>query len=320
MTLKSPSSVLRTLAWIPVVAGLGMTQSANALIFIASGDIGFNSTAPTGPLEGSGWQYQGSWQGLLATAVSPNFFLTAKHIGGGVGGTFTYHGNSYTTSARIDHPTADLTLWQVSGTLPSYAPIYTGNSEIGQDVVLFGRSPVRGAEVNVSGASPTPLRGWLWGSAGGGITRWGENQVDGIEVLSGAQYLVAGFSFNGGPNEAMLASGDSGGGLFIQDGGIWKLAGINSKVQATFAASAAGPTFEAAIFDAGGLFTSTTGGLLQLPDTAEDWEALFLSTRISAYSGWVQKWTAVPEPATVAAWAGAGLIAFAGVRRWRRGV
>jgi len=298
-----------------VVAGIGVTQSACALIFINSGDVGFNTTAPTGPLEGSGWQYQGSWQGLLGTAIAPNQFITAKHIGGGVGSTFNYQGSSYTTSARFDHPTADLTVWQVSGTFPSYAPLYTGAAEVGQDVVLFGRSAVRGAEVNVPGASPTALRGWQWGSVGGGITRWGENQVDDVLALGGAEYLVAGFSLNGGPNEAMLASGDSGGGLFILDGGVWKLAGINSKVQSTFSMSAAGPTFQAAIFDGGGLFTSTTGGLLLLPDGPQDWEATFLSTRISTYSEWI---TAVPEPEAVAVWAGVALTAFAGWRRWRR--
>lgn len=317
MTLKSPSSALRRIAWLPMVLGVSMTQPALALIFISSGDVGFNTMPPTGPLEGSGWQYQGSWQGLLGTAIAPNQFITAKHIGGGVGGTFNYQGSSYTTTVRFDHPTADLTVWQVSGTFPSYAPLYTGTSEIGQDVVLFGRSAVRGAEVNVPGASPTPLRGWQWGSAGGGMTRWGENRVDDVVLLGGAQYLAAGFSLNGGPNEAMLAAGDSGGGLFILDGGVWKLAGINSKVQSTYSMSAAGPTFQAAIFDGGGLFAGTTSGLLELPDGVPDWEASFLSTRVSAYQDWI---TSVPEPEAVAAWAGVALTAFAGWRRWRRAI
>ena len=315
MTLKSPSIALRRIAWLPLVVGVSVTQPALALIFVSSGDVGFNTTPPTGPLEGSGWQYQGGWQGLLGTAIAPNHFITAKHIGGGVGGTFSYQGSSYTTTVRFDHPTADLTVWQVSGTFPSYAPLYTGTSEIGQDFVLFGRSAVRGAEVNVPGASPTPLRGWQWGSLGGGMTRWGENRVDDVVLLGGAQYLAAGFSFNGGPNEAMLAAGDSGGGLFILDGGVWKLAGINSKVQSTYSMSAAGPTFQAAIFDGGGLFAGTTTGLLPLPDGAQDWEATFLSTRVSAYDDWI---TGVPEPEVVAVWAGVALTAFAGVRRWRR--
>lgn len=318
--MSRPPTAFRSTLLLGFAAAVFLpSQEGQALIFIASGDSAFNTTPPVGPLAGSGWDYQGVWQGLLGTAVSPNFFLTAKHVGGGVGGTFSYQGSSYTTVARVDHPTADLTLWQVSGTLPSYAPLYTAANEVGQDFVLFGRSAVRGAEVTVPGASPEPLRGWLWGSTGGGVTRWGENTVDDTLVLDGADYLLAGFSFDGGANEAMLGSGDSGGGVFILDGGIWKLAGINSKVQSTFSYTAVGPTFNAAIFDGGGLYTATSGGLLLLPDGSVDFEAIFLSTRVSTYSDWiVEKTSAVPEPEFYAAMAGLGLAGF-GVWHRRRG-
>ena len=150
--------------------GLALTVGgpAQALVFITSGDPTFNTTAPGGALTDSGWQFQGQWSGLLGTPVAPNFFLAAKHGGGTVGGAFSYQGSGYLTTAKFDHPTADLTLWQVASAFPTYAPLYTGTDEAGKNLVVFGRSATRGEEVTVSGASPTSLRGWLWNGPGGG--------------------------------------------------------------------------------------------------------------------------------------------------------
>ncbi len=307
----------RRLTSLLLAAGALMTGApAHALIFIHSADPAFNTTAPTGDLADSGWQFQGTWGGLLGTPVAPNYFVTAKHGGGSVGGTFTYQGTPFTTTARFDHPTADLTLWQVTGAFGMWAPLYTGTDEVGQGLVVFGRSATRGAEVTVPGASPSDLRGWLWGSTGG-AQRWGENRVDSAVNYAGADYLLAGFSYDGGANEATLAGGDSGGGVFIRDGSTWKLAGINYAVEATFRTTADGATFNAAIFDAGGLFGDTGDGFTLLPDSSADLEASFYSTRISAYAGWIQEVTAVPEPTAPAGFAGIGLVAFALARRLR---
>ena len=296
---------------------LATLAPARALVFIQSGDPAFNATAPTGDLAGSGWQYQGNWGGLLGTPVAPSYFLTAKHGGGTVGNNFTFQGAAYATTAKFDHPTADLTLWQVAGTFPDYAPLYTGTDEMGKGLVVFGRSAVRGAEVTVPGASPTDLRGWQWGSTGGGTLRWGENQVAATPAVSGAEYLRASFSFSGGPNEATLATGDSGGGVFIQDGGIWKLAGINYAVEAEFRTAADGTTFRAAIFDAGGLYYNNGSGFALLTDLPGDIQASFYSTRVSSYAGWIQGITAVPEPAESVGLVAAGLAGFGAWRRWR---
>lgn len=302
-----------------VVGSLLATQvPARALIFLTSSDPGFNTVAPGGALADSGWQYQGSWGGLLGTPVAPGYFLTAKHGGGAVGGSFSYQGTGYSTVAKFDHPTADLTLWQVAGTFPTYAPLYTGTDEVGKGLVVFGRSATRGDEVTVSGASVADLRGWLWNGTGGGTQRWGENAVNATTTLAGADYLVAGFSRTGGVNEATLAGGDSGGGVFIEDGGVWKLAGINYAVEAEFRTTAGGPTFLAAIFDAGGLYADTGSGFTLLNDEAADLEASFYSTRVSSYAGWIQDITAVPEPSPLPVIGGLALMAFAMQRRLRQ--
>jgi hypothetical protein len=297
---------------------LASLAPARALVFIRSGDPAFNATPPAGNLAGSGWQYQGDWGGLLGTPVAPGYFLTAKHGGGTEGDIFTFQGTGYATTAKFDHPTptADLTLWKIAGTFPDYAPLYTSTDEAGKEFVVFGRSAVRGAEVTVAGASPTDLRGWQWGNTGGGTMRWGENQVDATPTISGAQYLRANFSFSGGPNEATLAPGDSGGGVFIQDGGIWKLAGINYGVEAEFLTAADGTPFSAAIFDAGGLYYNTGLGFALLPDLPYNIEASFYSTRVSSYAGWIQGITSVPEPAESVWLVAAGLTGFGAWRRW----
>jgi hypothetical protein len=318
MFMHPGSRVRRSLVVSAVFATLAAGPSAQALIFITSGDPAFNTTAPGGALTDSGWQYQGNWGGLLGTPVSPNFFLTAKHGGGAVGNTFSYQGDSFTTIGQFDHPTADLTLWRVEGTFTSYAPLYTGADEVGKGMVVFGRSAVRGAEVNVVGASPTDLRGWQWGNTGGGVRRWGENEVDSVATVSGANYLVAGFSADGGLNEATLAGGDSGGGVFLQDAGIWKLAGINYAVQAEFRLSANGTSFSAGIFDAGGLYGKTGAGFTLLNDGPGNLAASFFSTRVSSYVEWIEGTMAVPEPGELALFTGMALAGFGLFRRTRR--
>lgn len=311
MTARHRLGLLLTLA-------AAATVPAHALVFINSADPAFNSTAPSGDLAGSGWQYQGNWGGLLGTPVAPGYFLTAQHGGGTVGNSFTFQGNPYVTTAKFDHPTADLTLWQIAGTFTDYAPLYTGTDEAGKQLVVFGRSAVRGAEVNVAGASPSDLRGWEWGNTGGGTLRWGENQVAATPTVSGAEYLRATFSYAGGPNEATLATGDSGGGVFILDGGVWKLAGINWAVEAEFRTAADGTTFRAAVFDAGGLYYNTGSGFALLNDLPGDIQASFYSTRVSSYAGWIQGIAPVPEPAGLAMAAGAALAGFGLWRQVRR--
>lgn len=276
-----------------------LSLPVHALIFSSTGDPTFNTTAPIGPLAVSGWQFQGLWQGgLSGTPIAPNFFITAQHAGGGVGHPFVLGGLTYHTTAGFPHPTADLTIWQVDGTFPSYAPLYTGSDEVGHSAMLFGRSAARGAPVIIPGTSPAELdglRGWNWGGPSPAL-RWGENFID--EVLvdpdNGNEYLLAGFNYGGGPNEATLAGGDSGGAMFILNAGIWKLAGINIAVEADFRTDPGVGSVYAAIFDAGGLYANTGSGYGLVADQEADVPAALWAVRLSAYEEWIE--TTVPEP------------------------
>lgn len=262
-------------------------HSASAVIFSSTADPAFNTTAPTGILANSGWQYQGTWGSYLGTPVSPTHFITAKHVGGAVGDTFLYNGIAYTTTAVYNNGT-DLNIWQVNNTFSTYAPLYNGGNVAGQSAVIFGRGTQRGGEVIVN----NELKGWTWG-ASDGTMRWGENTVAGDL----GNLVKFSFDLNAGENEVHVSNGDSGGGVFVQEGGLWKLAAINYAVEGPFKLTADGSTFNAALFDRGGLYRGNT----LYPDAAPDSPSSFYATSISANYNWISSVTylvPVPEPTT----------------------
>ena len=254
---------------------LGFSESRGlALIFNSTGDATYNTTPPTGSLTNSGWQWQGRWKGATGTPIAPHFFITAGHLGGNVGDTFLFNGVNYVTTGKNASPSSDLIVWQVGATFPSYAPLYTGSAEVGMNAVLFGRGVARGAAVNVAGLGEDALRGWQWMStATAGTLRWGENTIESAQYFApndpfaaNGQLLVMDFDrFNGSnSNEVTLGNFDSGGGLFIRDpvDNRWKLAGVNVDAEYAYRLTAGGATFNASIFDIGGLYYDEAGDVV----------------------------------------------------------
>ncbi len=287
---------------------LVVAQPSSALLFFSSGDPSKNTTAPTGPLAGSGWQYQGQWGSVTGTPIAPRHFISAAHINGMVGSTFIYQGVTYTTVAKFDDPDGDLQIWEVDKTFPTYAPLYTGSDEVGKDVVFFGRGGPRGSEVTLSSQS----KGWLWTDPDA-ILRWGENTI--VANLDGGSYghnlLALEFNNDAGPNEAGFSAGDSGGGLFINDGGTWKLAGVNSYADGPYGPNSTpfDQQFSASLFDTEGYYGDTLNG----------WEdvsgpGLIYVSRISSSQAWISSIAAVPEP-TSGAFVVAALAGLAAYRR-----
>jgi hypothetical protein len=258
----------------------------DAVIFESTADTNYNTTAPSGALTNSGWQYQGSWGTYLGTPIAPQFFIVANHVGGTTNDVFLFNGLPYHPVAAFKTFDSDLTIWQVRETFPFYAPLYTSSDETNKHLVVFGRGTQRGAPVVVDGQT----NGWFWG-APDGVQRWGENDIASITNLGvgvGDMLRVV-FDGTGGSNECHLSDGDSSGGVFIQEDGVWKLAGINHGVDGEFSNDVDGTAFPAALTDLRGLFQQAGPGPADwiFIDDAQPVPSAFYSTRISANLDWI---------------------------------
>jgi hypothetical protein len=247
-----------------------------------------NTSAPTGSLSNSGWQYEGQFGAVLGTPISSDCFITAYHVGGLVGvSTFEIDNTVYQTTAEQKDPNSDLAIWTISGTFsPSViAPLWNDSvdgSEVNHQMVVFGRGTQRGSPIYVANQQVVPqnvtpsqvgptaltnplstapvttqlpgthLAGWTWGTSDN-VESWGQDAVAGIAYDSNNTAYLA-YPFLENSNSCMLSANDSGGGVFVNDNGVWKLAGINYGVDSPWQLTANGTPFDAAIFDASGLY------------------------------------------------------------------
>lgn len=297
MTTRGRSQFFRVIALVCLEALLTLTfvRQAPAVILYRTADPSANTTFPGGELANSGWQFEGTFGDFLGTPIAPHYFITAQHIGGAP--NFVFRGSSYTPVRSYDDPASDLRIWEVAETFPAFAPLYTGRDEIGHSLVVMGRGTRRGAERVVGGQ----LRGWEWG-ASDSVQRWGENQVASIKPRNPTgDLLYALFDQAGLPNEAHLSAGDSGGGVFINDSGVWKLAGINYDVDSFASGSTGGGPYNAAMFDERGSYTAD-GSFVSGPAPVPSG---FYASRISSSFNWISSIIA-PHLANIATRAAVG--------------
>jgi hypothetical protein len=289
-------------AWskaVGIAALIVSTSPAKAIILYGTGDPNQNTAAPTGALANSGWELQGSWGIVQGTPVGPHHFITAFHVGGNVGDVFTFQGRSYVAIAEHADALSDLHLWEVAGTFPVWAQLYDGVTETGLDLMVYGRGVRRGAEVRVNNV----LKGWQWGEWDGAL-RWGRNKVASLmadpsrPAADQPQLMVVAFNSNATADEAHLGYGDSGGGVFIQENGAWRLAGINYSVDGPYNTSNSGAGFEAAIFDEGGLYQGG-GPWTLVADRSTSQAGNFYATRIKARLSWIQSVLTAPTTAVL---------------------
>lgn len=283
-------------------------EPCSAVLFYDTADSNHNTTAPTGAFEDSGWQYEGLYGAYLGTMIAPQYFITAQHFGT-QGTTFTqsgiFNGGSDVTYNIDTTVNSGIGYWDIAGTdlrifkvqeyFSNYAPLYTGSLEVGLTMVTMGRGGPRGADVMVSGV----LHGWE-DSSPDGITRWGSNTVSGVYSSALGDLLTANFSASGTVEEATLSNGDSGGGVFVNDGGVWKLAGINYSIDGQFDTNnivGDGSEFDAALFDRGGLYQGSDAfGWTLIPDLPLDNPSSMYASRISTNAAAIMSIAVVPEP------------------------
>jgi len=284
-----------------------------------------NRSTPTGSYANSGWQHTGNWGNFLGVPIAKNHFVAASHIGGGVGQNFTLNGNTHKVTAVYNDPNSDLNVYKVDKSFSSWAALYNGSTEVGKTAMLFGRGTQKGAEVKVG----STRKGWKWGAADK-LKSWGRNKVR--STVNGGSGLgsVLGFTFDrtsssGGDKvdqEGIFSAGDSSGAVFINSSNKWYLAGVIYSVETPYKTSSSGSTFDAAIFDKGGLYYNNS----LVSDTSTDNPAFMYATRISTNRSWINGITGasaapglgavVPEPASaMVLMAGLGML---GLRRSRK--
>lgn len=267
------------------VGFLCATATVPAVIQLDTADPAANTATPG---DNSGWQYQGQWGGFLGTPIARDYFISAAHIGNAGNGVFTFHGEVFHTVTSYQDPASDLLIWKVDHPFSTYAPLFQPGSstdtEVSREIRVFGRGTQRGAEVTLDGT----LRGWGWGG-GDGVERWGRNLVSAIVPADGAApFLRMAFDSPGLPSEAHLSVGDSGGGLFILQNGLWRLAGINYGVDDLYRMADASSVFYAAVFDARGFYFRNDDGTFSLIAGSANVPTSFYSTRIASRLDWIR--------------------------------
>jgi hypothetical protein len=289
------------LLWVGQVGAIVLYDTDNPLA---------NTTAPVGDYANSGWAWQGRYGAFLGTMIGEQYFITAQHIGVQGSGTFVstaaFNGLADVTYTIDTAANGGLGFWDIAGTdlrvfkilesFSTWAPIYTGGAEVGSTLVTFGRGAPRGAEVMLG----PDLHGW-YTTTSDGVPRWGANVVSQVISSGVGDLLAAQFNAVAGQHEATLSHGDSGGGVFIQVGGDWFLAGVNYAADGLFDTNnTVGDfsEFSAALFDRGGFYQgSDTGGWTFISDTPADKPSMMYASRISSSAGEILSIiTPVPEP------------------------
>ncbi len=275
--------------WQTALALLLSLTTARGVILFRTDAADANTTAPDVAFPHDGWDFEGSYGGFLGTPIAPHFFVTAKHVSGGVGSVLTFQGLNYTSIREYRDPLSDLDIHQVNETFPYFASLYMKQDEPGQRVVDIGRGTERGGPIYYNN-DVTQLRGWSHGTALH-TQRWGENVVTlSFTYQPGWDLLQSDFDENGLPNECHLSAGDSGGAAFIEDGGVWKLAGINYAIDDGFYMQPdASTAFSGALFDLRGFYVRSGGVFAQIDPNGPAVPTSFYPTRISTKLSWIYR-------------------------------
>lgn len=187
----------------------------------------------------------GRWaSNASAVAIDPNYIITTRHQGSGVGANVTFGGTTYVAaeifnlSGSVDARVVRIeALGGGAANLSDFVSIYEGSSEVSSTLVIGGFGDGRGANLDLS--PPPGTDAYQWDGVRG-TQRWGANEItatgDDVNVFGSwvNDTLEAVFEApgNGVSVEATIADGDSGGGWFIDaGGGNWQVAALSQAVE-----------------------------------------------------------------------------------------
>lgn len=212
-------------------------------------DYSVATSAPTNELSGDwnlNWDYVYNHPDGSCVAVGEYWILTAAHVADyGGSGTLNIGGVNYFQQEIIYHAAADdpdnaddadLALVRYDKPFPGFYPLYSGDfprARPRRDDRLSAVMVGYGVTGTVASAYYTPAP---YNDSSDGVKRWGSQKIDRTSTRSSTIDSLAATSsgfemdFDLGETtyEAGVASYDSGGGSFVKDDAVWKLAGINT--------------------------------------------------------------------------------------------
>ena len=200
------------------------------------------TNAPSGDW-GVNWDYVYKYKNSSAVAVGSHWLMTAAHVADdAASATVVANGTNYIQQEIIFHAAADdpehtnradLALVRFDKAFSGSYPLYTGtfpsvppHSKLNAVLIGYGKTG-------------TVFSSYYTEAAGGnGVKRWGSQKIDGTETAAYDNGGTTGLTENDGikmqfdlsdtPYEAGVGVYDSGGGCWVKDSGVWKLAGINT--------------------------------------------------------------------------------------------
>lgn len=203
---------------------IALPQPSAQAVILSAGDGTGNTSAPA---DDPGFASVGDVNGLSGVYLGNGWVLTANHVGSGPmefgGVTYPVVPGSWQRLVGSGPNPPDLSLLRMVGDpgLPVTA-LATAPPPPGSEVVMIGRGLSRGAAITW-----TSTEGWQWTSPK--VKRWGKNRITttGVSIID-TESITMNFDSPGPAavaDEAHVAVGDSGGGVYWKSGGIWYLSG-----------------------------------------------------------------------------------------------
>ncbi|MBI9018986.1 MAG: hypothetical protein JEZ07_17180 [Phycisphaerae bacterium] len=194
----------------------------------------------------------GRWStNASCVAIAPNYVITTIHQNGTEGLTVTIDSKSYVVDRIWVLPAAscginpDIRLARLKdANLANYVPLYKKNNECGKYTVIGGFGKGRGEKML---ADDGEAYAYQWAPGANDTFRWCSNTIDNVffdmhincpnDVILTGDLIQADFApipYDGihpvTQYEGIITQFDSGGGWFIFDDGLWKVAGLSNLV------------------------------------------------------------------------------------------